>query len=450
MKQDAKQHKEQTLKGLNVSWYIFNLYGLKIEDSDEWRSFLFGDATIVSHNDITSFISECREEWRKYLKFHLTDPNCSYIIVKLSNSDTVEDKYDEAEERASEVAAFLYFIYFFLSRYSKATCLGTEIFSYYPTSINFFSGKGTHGRNTRNTRKEHYTRITKKPLQAHRHNLQVIFRQNTLFKELFECVCNKNNELQKIITKSLVNFYKTSSIPHATTQLVGAITSIELLLKTEQGRYGLITDRICGLLGSKFYKSFKEKNSIFDIRHNIIHDAANCTADDAFKAFYLYSFILIAFSNLYKVFSSKEQLTAYLELIYNHENEGTKKQSYCKDPFNLLTQWEELKYDTRKFSIVMMQLNTIYPVSPLIYERKDDWEYNVALVIFIYSDLSGISIQEVISLFSEYIFPHIENPDFNFAEEIIKSEKQRLENDCEQFKEWYPSWSDEIASGLYQ
>lgn len=451
MKKDKKQHKEQTLIGQNVSWYIFKLYGLKIEDSDEWRSFLFDDATIVSQKNITNFISECDEVWGERTKFYLNEINCSYIIVKVPNTDTGDTQYSEAKERAEECVAYLYFVYLFISRLSSAICFESEIFFYKPTFACFYSGKGSHGSSEKNTRDEHYTFVREEnPLTVSRDDLHHIFYKNTLFKELFECVSNKDIGLQQIVTKSLVNFYRTSCIPHATTQLLGAITSIELLLKSEQGKYNSLTDRLCGLLGSKFYKSFTEKKSIFDVRHNIIHDGANCTHDNVFKSFYLYSFIVIAFSNLLKIFSSKKQIETYLELIYKHENENTKKQHFRNDPFSILTQWEQLKYDTRKFSIVMMQLCSFYRINPLIYEQKKDWEYNVTFVIFLYSDLSGVSRQEVIGLFSEYILPHIENPDFSFTEDIIEKERKRLEEDCKKFKEWYPSWSSDVASGLYQ
>src|SRR3989339_509092 len=102
------RYKMKRLDIENINWYLFNLYGLQIEDQDNWRDFIFDDATIVNAKQLKEYLEEIQYDERPiihYLFSHFKSEH-TFLIVQNYGKIVKENEKElqaQAEKRALEV-----------------------------------------------------------------------------------------------------------------------------------------------------------------------------------------------------------------------------------------------------------------------------------------------------------------------------------------------------------
>lgn len=318
----------------NCTLYFFPISGLHITNRKIKNKLIFEDATIANGKAIKSFLAE-----NNFLNdkrgFHFHD-SLSYILVRIDGIEkngNEEFLKEKAVERCHQIIALVFFYFFIVFDLKRSVSLMREIFGYHSDSITSYNSNGLRCQYNNYSRGEVvlnpptpfiyitieklFTLLNAKPFDA----ITRIITQNN----------NKNikrikNKTSEPIIQSLVNFYLTTNIPAATVQLLGSITSIELLLKLGEEKYKNIEKRLNALLGDQLFNRYcktsnKSKiHTVFDIRHSVIHGAELCSCDDAARSMKLYCNSLLKFSFISKIFYSKDELCNYLDLLYKNEH----------------------------------------------------------------------------------------------------------------------------------
>ncbi len=340
----------------NKTWFFFRVHGLHIKKNKNWRNFMFGDSTVANAEDIKSYII-CKdfghEIDHKLLRSEFPD-NQSFIVVSItrvfSNANAEEIKED-AIKRANEIIALIYFYFLYASSLKVAITLDNEIYHSTDSSIQSYNSTGYSGISNNHTKGEF---VTYTP------NFNFTFSTKELIKELnkplysniTKIIIDKTNKHYKEVSNSLSNFYKTSNVPSPVTQQLGSVTSIELLLK-DSVKYDNIEKRVKALLGKEDFTAFvehkeskekrskeKESEGVFEKRHSIIHDAAACNYNDAFRAMNLYCMVLLGYSKICQRFFSKKEVCVYLDLIYKYKYDEDLKSN---DTLSILKDYDKAK-----------------------------------------------------------------------------------------------------------
>lgn len=327
----------------NVNWYLFNLYGIEIENQENWNDFIFGDATLVNCKQFIDFLLENEIEDHDIIN-HLSEryhKNHTFLVVRQMRKIEKEDKkkYRElAEQRAYQVASFIFFAFFYLSNYKYRISLDSQIYEAKGSQIETITNYGFISSSHNNTAGEYWILLPKYPYKLSQENLLLIFN-NKLFHKIFYYIQNPNKE--NLILSSLMNLYLTSNVLSPVTQLLGSVTSIEILLKDDL-KYEKVLSRIRGLLGEKIYNQLvdpKDKSKgVFELRHNVSHQGHYCDSNDALKALKLASYVIIAYSHIIEQTDRINLLRQldYIEYILREKS---------RDIFGVLKQWEKIKVD---------------------------------------------------------------------------------------------------------
>ena len=125
----------------------------------------------------------------------------------------------------------------------------------------------------------------------------------------------------------------TSNVPSPITQFLGAITSIELLLKENDDlKYENIKKRVRALLGAEIFKDFlsttDSRTGVFDKRHKVIHQGED----------------------------SKSKICKHLDIIYSIENDI----NLSGDIFEIMPKWDKVKFDSSLIDLTLQRLIHMY------------------------------------------------------------------------------------------
>lgn len=345
----------------NNTWFFFRVYGLHIKKNKNWRNFMFGDSTVANAEDIKSYVITKKFGHKvdpKMLKFQFPD-NQSFIVVSITGffSDATAKKIEEdAVKRANEIIGLIYFYFFYASSFRLAITLKNEIYQISGSSYCYYNSEGFSGM---------FNKYTNGELVTYMPTANYIYSAKELIKELTKppyfnitkIIMNKQDRHFKEVSNSLVNFYKTSNIPSPVSQQLGSVTSIELLLK-DSVKYDNIENRVKTLLGESSFTDFvehkkdqlkrgdaAENEGVFEKRHQVIHDAAYCDSNDAFRAMSLYCMVLLGYCKICSRFVSKNEVCIYLDLIYKYKYHLDLKKV---DTLKILEKYDKMKiaFDT--------------------------------------------------------------------------------------------------------
>ncbi|MBI3258456.1 MAG: hypothetical protein HYZ54_03090 [Ignavibacteriae bacterium] len=328
------------------TWFFFQIHGLHMKSDENWRKFMFGDATIANGSDIKKYLIEIKENLIQKLPeknqlsedpgimdFRFPDEN-SFIVVSVNRFFTDEKSErikEEAVSRSHQIIGLVYFYFLFASYLKSAISLTNEIYSYDETSTyRYYNSEGYWGELNLHTKGEYVTFVP---------TPNFVFYREALLKELNKApysyitniIVEKKSKHFNIIGLSLENFYRTSNVPSPITQQLGSVTSIELLLSDNSQKYGSIENRIRVLLGEEIFNDFvrkrkvdnkqtnqDENEGVLEKRHSAIHEGSKCDANDAFRAMNLYCMVLMGYSKICSKFTSKKEIGLYLDLIYKY------------------------------------------------------------------------------------------------------------------------------------
>lgn len=347
-------------KNSHNTWFFFQVHGLHMKPDENWRNFMFGNATIANGEDIRNYLKtveilefNTEEDYTK-LNYQFPDTQ-SFIIVSVPHffSDkTAQEITKTANRRAGQIAGLIYFYFLFASNLTYVISLANEIHYISGSNYRYYNSEGKQGETELNTKGEYRTCFA---------NPYFEYTINELLKELnkppylfiTEMIIKKEGKHFDTISNSLVNFYRTSNVPSPITQLLGSVTSIELLLGDDTQKYNYIKNRVKTLLGDEVYFRFienkeiarekiktKELVGVFDKRHEVVHKAESCDENDAFRAMNLYCFTLLGYCKIAAKFSSKVEVCLYLDLVYKYKYDPVLK-NY--DTLNLKTDFENIK-----------------------------------------------------------------------------------------------------------
>lgn len=419
----------------NNTWFFFPILGLNIKRSKTWRNFAFGDATIVNSEDLKDYLrtTNCNQSDNHLLNpKHLNSTfsnKLSYLIVNADKylcDKTVKKIENDAIERAYQIASLLHFFFLYSSYYTNSVCLTSEIFSTEGFHYQYTSHRGRWGQKDKYTNDEH--RITV-PDNSFVYSIKGLKKQlqKLPFTNLSKIIIEKiNNKHTKYILVSLLNFYKTSNSVSPTLQQIGSVTSIELLLRSNDS-FNHLENRIKILLGEKIYSDFVDSENkdkinkpdyegVIKKRHLVVHKAITCDNTDAYRAICLYCHVLISYCAIYKKFYSKAELNNYLDLIYKYKYNDLFKQ----DTLNLLDSYYKGFFDQDSIHWVYRQVIKSFGLcNP---NNKEMLVNSLFEAVFYIHKIKNIGIQEAYKIVCKSIYYH-KIPFENYNEFIIEYEK---------------------------
>lgn len=418
---------EKQLEKGNINWYVFNLNGLQIRDQKNWRDFIFDDATIVNAIQFKEYMESIGHSSDDLKAIKPYDSNHTFLIVQTTGKITEENKKQfesDAKKRAFEIAGFIFFVFLFLSDYSLGITLDSQV---YKTSSSvsylFSSYKILPSIYQKNTAGELKISIPNKDFIYSRQELTDLF-QKRQFNLLYELIkTKKDNNLLECIR----NLYLTLNVPSPITQFLGAITSIELLLKENDDlKYENVKKRVRALLGAEVFKNFilttDSRTGVFDKRHKVIHQGEDCTNIDAYRVITLASRIIIAYSYLFQKFNSKSKICKHLDIIYSVEND----KNLSGDIFEIMPKWDEVKFDSSLIDWTVQKLINIFGLCNTENENVNNTSYAKAIIH--HSHIRKCKLEESFELIKQSLY-YNENP-FNTFDEFssfYNSNKEKID-----------------------
>lgn len=225
----------------------------------------------------------------------------------------------DSRDRAFQVAALLSLVFLSISKQRK-TCALIEQFQDQTRLLTMLDlqegGFKLHVMDS-----DSYTiRDQKANINTSRSNLKILLNKK-VFQGLSEVLLFHTSQLPKSIQRSISQAaIRLSDAIHNTSpsaQLLGAVTSMEILLTTEEGeKYDSIRQRIVSLLGSNMANHYNAK-SVFHSRHLYVHKGENVESYTIpFNAIALALSCILNYIELSKNFPDKVTFVKYLDFIH--------------------------------------------------------------------------------------------------------------------------------------
>ncbi len=315
-------------------WAFYPLKGLDIEDpTDDLDAPLFGDATIVSRSQIRTVVSKLHLNERMapghdhesdvvYMLENATFSEEFNSFVAVRRTGVVEGGRSEeltksAGARAFQIAGMLALV--FLAKNDNAeTCGLVEQLHRYRRTLTllefddggfvFQSGGGTS--------------LTILDLQrcirTKRSEIAALLKQKR-FQGLASAVVPQRPKLPRSLRNAIRQaVVRLSDAVHSSTpssRLLGAVTTLEILLNEQGDSFELTSRRVQGLLGTAAVDAFRA-DDVFRARHLYVHRGEEVT-DEALgmHSIALALAALLRFAEVAEDFSHKAALASYLDLV---------------------------------------------------------------------------------------------------------------------------------------
>lgn len=383
-----------------INWYVFQIWGIQIEEQENWQDFIFGDATLVKASQFKSHIKELKvESYFAHLEYFSDDQTLLIVRRGSKLEDNLQKVTDSAEKRALEVTSFIFFVFLYLTDFSVGITMHHHIYEVKQKSHNIFTNYGLLSDASRTDHKPILSPARNSFYIYTRENLVQLF-QSELFRNIFAIIVKPSKDHHPVLI-ALTNFYQTANIPFANTQLLGAITSIEILLKEQADKYDELSERTNVLL-RKISEKFQDVGKlreirVYKLRHKIIHEGEVYHGDDAHEAIILFSYILIIISTLLDKFSNKFSLYQHLDLIV-----AVNKMN--GDRFNILPQWGQMHPNIDILDPTIRYIMAFYHLcdKPAIPPPAIDY----AKAIYWYASLKTVTPQTSFKLFQQHHYYH--------------------------------------------
>ncbi|MGE5480500.1 MAG: hypothetical protein ACM3U1_08765 [Chloroflexota bacterium] len=428
----------KTLDKGNVRWHFFPVYGLHIKNQPEWRNFIFDDATIVNTKQIRAYLkkSKFNDDFSK-LKFYGRENDITYLIVQtIINGNNEEIDLNKARMRALEVISFIFFVFFYLSDLKIAICLDEQLDLGNGSEKFILSGNKTVTSIDKFTNGEYPIKVYH-TLVYSRKEFEGILKKKQ-FQYVYKNIKDRKNTL---LSSALTYFYINMYVPSPMTQLLGAVTTMEILLSTGQSKMEIFKHRIEALVGSNIYKKYivnsDQLKGILDLRNSIAHKGILCTDIDAKRAIELATIIIIAFCNLEEKLGSNSSILYHLDFIYN-----VKQDKYYKnDIFGILKAWKYFELNSILHDSLVNRLIHVYGLCNIRPNKVDLKEY--AKVIVLYAKIRECDLKKSHSIICNRLY-YNKNPFSTFKkfEEFYFSNKEFIESEVDKDRKMFFSKID--------
>lgn len=388
--------KSRALKQLRIgknSYYFFNLYGIEIRSSKNWGDFIFNDATIINTDQLKSLI---RIEFSDVSYENVTRGLNGHSIllvrkfgVNSFNKLKENDKEMEAHIRAKEITSFIFLVFFQLSGFRYGISLDSELYESSGFNSSLIDSSGNISYRSRNIGYEYYITLPKKPFNLSKTIIVNIFKRS-IFRNLYNIIINRN-ESNKHLRSSLLNYYLSLNTPSPTTQFVGSISSLELLLKNKSN-YKQFLKRKSLLLSDKLKERFTTIDDYIGNRHKVVHAAASVDLGILHIPMYLYCYIIPIYIELFDTHYSNDQVLKFIDLAIQEKKIMLQGSNYHQKRLDtILTKYNFLT----DFSI----LNIIQ-----FYNPNDPTNYNkdILQIVYCISKMNNISVEKAYLLISKH------------------------------------------------
>lgn len=320
-------------------WMLFPLRGLDvIDEHPNLKKPVFGDATIISKSHIREIVQSAKfneamapeHDHEKDIIFmieHATLEEEYQALVAVRRSGKLGHGFTEssktlyrAHSRASQISATLALIFLAVNE-SGLTCGLVEQIHHKTQSIaaldisqkQFMVSIGLGGSPPRTIRD------SKRNIQFSTSQLKDILK-NTEFGSLalillpHKSRCAKS--IRRALSASVCRLSDAIHSPNTATQLLGAVTAIEILLSESGDSYDDIIKRLAALLGKQALDSFSVQE-IFQARHLYVHkgEEPEMLSSIGSKSIGLALNVIFRYSDLALQFSTKQYIIDYLGLI---------------------------------------------------------------------------------------------------------------------------------------
>ena len=328
-------------------WFLFPLRGLDIsDDQHDLENPIFGDFCIISRkhlkdlvqmfNSLTKIPPEKMEKetsdivslikWVSSKEgFHSAKEDFhSFIAVKRTGIYVSGGKTSELEKiskiRAYQISALLTLVTLGENTEGNACGLIEQYFRQPKTTIAFSFEEGSFAVGGG----QKYIGISTpyKPIVFSRDQLNQLIN-NAPYVYLANVLLTQNpslpTSLSRTITQASIRLSDAIHGISLSSKLLGAVTSIEILLSNQPDKYNSLSNRLTSLLGFESYIKNVIDN-VFFARHNYVHKGKE--VEDIMlplKAIGLALNCLLRYAEIASMFSNKEELIIYLDYLHSKD-----------------------------------------------------------------------------------------------------------------------------------
>lgn len=331
----------------NKSWWVFFPFvGLNITDQEiGLDNPIFGDVAILSREhmeavlrrNMSNLIPDGRLEqiieWVKNPSFIEAQKDVvqSYLAVRRmgaleKNVDSVRnvDKPAiEAKKRAEEISALLTLIFLSCGMSGETCGLLEQIQFRTAQSITMISANYDGEFKFSNYPLNHSLSSSpvlldsKSSIQISSNELKALLEQAE-FSSFSSIMLNSKRipkTSRQVLVQSCIRLTESVLSPSFSTQLLGAITAIEILLTfNSDSKFETIKKRTEILLGEKLYAQY-ETDLIFEARHEYVHKGKDVSRNISAKALALAFSCILSYSDIAHLFKRTEKISAYLDFL---------------------------------------------------------------------------------------------------------------------------------------
>lgn len=323
--------KHKVNKKSKTWWIFYPLKGFDITNiRDDINKPMFEDSTIISRRHISRIVNllgnskKSSADIEFILSKDISRQEFNSFIAVRRTGVLEQRKYEsklikDATQRAYEIAALLSLVFLSRSRYGH-TCGLVEQLHRQAQSISMFDFQ--YGEfSTQLSGQRSFADVNSK--------LKIADTRAELKKELFKkrnkgltnAILNKRTNLSKSIRNAIVqSSIRLSDAIHSITlsaQLLGAVTSVEILISEQGDSYETTKRRLIALLGENYIIKY-DVERILKSRHLYVHCGEEVQGDDISpKAIALALSCLLRYSESASLFRDKLTFIKYLDFIYN-------------------------------------------------------------------------------------------------------------------------------------
>jgi hypothetical protein len=315
-------------------WGFFPLKGLEITNQQSDLSEpIFQDATIISRNQVDEIVpllklNETMAPGHNHeADFTYMFKNAalrwqfeSFIAVRRTGiiSPTSHDPQvvEDMRSRAYSVAALLSLVFFARSPSGKTCGLVEQLHEQVRNTVLLTLKEPDFRFQARPVYS--YTIDSRRPIRTSRDDIIRMLHEEP-YDALSRSVLSQRVRLAKSLRHTIVrSSVRLSDALHAITlssQLLGAITAIEILLTVQVDKYDIIKDRIAALLGTDADLR-QSMDEIFQTRHLYVHQGKEVQDHKtSLRAIMLALSCLVRYAQAAQWFSGKTELVSYLDFV---------------------------------------------------------------------------------------------------------------------------------------
>ncbi|MCO5250732.1 MAG: hypothetical protein M9949_04835 [Candidatus Kapabacteria bacterium] len=425
-----------TLNKPNTIWNIRKIEGLMIKDNVNWQNFIFQDATIVNSKQLKEYVDNngfwLDNDFDKILGS--SSVHDAYIVAaSIMKPEDYSSKIKIDQKRVYEIMGFIYFVFLFMSNNKYGIVLSEQI---NPASGGSGIAIGGNKKFTvwqKHTKGEFNISTPPEPYLYDIEELVNIFKR-PYFSNIFNLVKSKKDDN---LILAIRNFYITSNANSAATQLLGSITSLELLLKIDRkDSFDNLRKRVYVIgemqQNSKIVSNIENLSAVIDVRNDVIHNGKFSTNNEALGSIKLFSCALIMYAHLYKKLKHRNVICRHLDLVYSViKDDGLKM-----DTFNVKNEWENYYFEYDSIDWHIREITSYYG---LCNPEKDDIDLiKYVEAIALYSNLSNKEMELSFNNFKDFNYYHrfpFDRYDSYIA--LYNENEQQINEKIESFKRWH-------------